>query len=58
MGKKTPESSKTLETRVAMLEVKTDNSSNDDYLQIKAPKLITELILPLTEREAEPDRVT
>ena len=44
-GKKTPENSKALEARVALLKAV--------YSQIKSSKLITELI---TEREAEPDK--
>ena len=43
-GKKTPESSKASEVRMARA-----------YLQVKIPKLITEIIQPLTEREAEPE---
>ena len=34
-GKKTPESSKALEARVAINEVKTENSSNDSLLSDK-----------------------
>ena len=37
-GKKTPESSKALEARVAMLEAKTDYSSNDSIFPNKKPK--------------------
>ena len=41
---------------MAMLEAKTDNSSNDSYSQMKSPKLLTEIIQPLTERETAPDK--
>ena len=37
-GKKTPESSRALETRVAALEMKTDNSSNKSLFADKKPK--------------------
>ena len=37
-GKKTPESSKALEARVAMLEAKIDNSSNERLFPDKKPK--------------------
>ena len=39
-----------------MLEAKTENSSNEHLFADK--KLITKIIQPLTEREAEPDRAT
>ena len=37
-GKKTPESSRALETRVAVLEAKTDNNSDDSLLPDEKPK--------------------
>ena len=37
-GKKTPGSSRALEARVAMLEAKTDNSSNESLFPDKKPK--------------------
>ena len=38
-GEKTPESSRTLEARVAMLEAKTDNNSNEKlFPDIDKPK--------------------
>ena len=37
-GKKTPESGRALEARVAMLEVKTDHSINDSLFPDKKPK--------------------
>ena len=38
-GKKTPESSRALETRVAALEAKTDNSRNESLVaDVKKPK--------------------
>ena len=37
-GKKTPESSRALEARVAMLEAKTENSSNESVFKDKKPK--------------------
>ena len=45
-GKKTQESSRTLKARVAMLEAKTDNRAMRAYLQMKSPKLITEITSP------------
>ena len=56
-GKKTPESSKAFKAKVAMLEAKTKIVVTRAYLQMKSPKLMTEIIQPLTEREAEKDRV-
>ena len=41
---------------MATLEAKTNIGSNESYLQMKNPKLITEIIQSLTEREAAPDR--
>ena len=38
-GKKTPESSRALETRVAALEAKTDNSSNEILFPYEKPKV-------------------
>ena len=55
-GKKTPESSRALEAREAMLEAKTDNTIDESLLQMKRPKLIREIIQPLTKWEAEPER--
>ena len=37
-GKKTPETSKSSEARVAILEVKTDNSSNESLFPDENPK--------------------
>ena len=37
-GKKSPESSRALEARVAILEAKTDNSSNESLFAEKKPK--------------------
>ena len=37
-GKKTPESSRVLQTKVAMLEAKTDNSSNESLFADVKPK--------------------
>ena len=53
---KIPERSRALEARATMLEAKTKTVAMRAYLQIKSPKLITEIIQPLTEREVEPDR--
>ena len=39
-----------------MLEANTVNSSDESLFLDKKPKLITEIIQPLTEREAEPGR--
>ena len=50
-GKKTPESSRAFEARLAMLEAKTDNAAMRAYLQMKSLKLLVEAIQPLTERE-------
>ena len=55
-GKTTPESSRALKARVAMLEAKQRMRAMRAYLLMKSPKLITEIIQCLTEREAEPDR--
>ena len=49
-GKKTPESSRGLEARVAMLEAAIA------YSKMKSPKLIIEIIQPLSKREVDPDR--
>ena len=38
MGKKTPESGRTLEARVAMLEARTNNSSNESLFADEKPK--------------------
>ena len=55
-GKKTPENGRALEDRVAALEAKTDNGSNERYSQIKSPKLAAKIIQPLTERKTTTDR--
>ena len=57
-GKQTPDSNRALGARVAMLEAKTDNSSNESLFPDEIPKLMTEIIQPLTEREVEPNRAT
>ena len=57
-GKNTSGSSRALEARVALLEQKQTTVVMRAYSQTKSPKLITEIIQPLTEREAEPDRAT
>ena len=54
-GKKTLESSKALVVRVTMLEVKTDNSSNESLFAEKRPKPKTKIIQPLTERGGAAD---
>ena len=54
-GKKTQESSRALEARVAVLETKSENRSNKSS-QMKSPKLIIEIIQSLTERGMAPDR--
>ena len=51
-GEKTPESRKVLDARMASLETKIDNSSNENLLQMKSPKIKSETIQPLTERVA------
>ena len=55
-GKKTTESSRALEARVAMPEAKTDNSSDKSLFTDLSLKLITEIIQLSTERETIPDR--
>ena len=55
-SKKTPESSRVLEARVAVLEAKQIIVAMRAYLKIKSEKLITEIVPTLTEREATPDR--
>ena len=57
-GKKTPESRKALEVRVAALEAKTDKSSNESlFSDVEKPKaIIIKLFQPLTEWEAKLDR--
>ena len=55
-GKKTPKRSRALETRVAMLEAKQMATAMRAYSQTKSPKLTTETIKPLAEREMIPDR--
>ena len=54
-GKKTPESSKALEVRVAMLQAKQKTISMRTFWRMKSPMLI-EIIQPLTGRDAKPDR--
>ena len=55
-GKKTQESNRALKARMAALEAKQRTVAMKTYLQMKSLKLITEIIQPLTEREAELDR--
>ena len=55
-GKKTQESSSALRARVAMLEAKSDNSSDESLFVDESPKLVTGIIQPLTEREIAPAR--
>ena len=55
-GKKTLESSRALEARVAMLKAKTDIVAMRAYLQMKSLKQIMEAIQPLIERETLSDR--
>ena len=55
-GKNTPESSRALEDRVAVLEDKQITVVMRSNSQMKSPKIIIDIIQPLTEREAEPDR--
>ena len=50
-GKKTPESSNALENRVAMLEAKTGNVSNESLFPGKQIKASKETIQPLTKRK-------
>ena len=54
-GKKTQESSRALETIVAVLEAK-HKSVMRAYFHMKRLKLTTEITQPLTERAVEPDR--
>ena len=55
-GQKNPESSKALETGVTMLETKKKTVAMRPYLQMKSPKLITEMIQLSTEKGPAPDR--
>ena len=55
-GKKNPESIRALEARVAVLEAKTENSSDGAYLQMLSPLLVIDIIQPSIERETVPDR--
>ena len=41
---------------MAALYIKIDNSSNESLFSDEKPKAMTEIIQPLPEREAEPDR--
>ena len=41
---------------MATLEAKSEIVAMKAYLQSKSPRLITEIIQPLTERETVPDR--
>ena len=54
-GRKTPESSTALEARVAGLEAKSENSSNESLFTDMKPTAI-EIIQTLIERETAPDR--
>ena len=55
-GKKTPESGRALEARVASFRQKQTIVAMRAYLQMKLPKLITGIIQPLTKRETAQDR--
>ena len=55
-GEKTPEASKTLEARVSMLEGKCITVVMRTYSWMKTQKLTTEIIQPLAERKAAPER--
>ena len=56
-GKNTPESSRVLEARVATLEEKSENSSNDSlFIDIIKPKAVIGVIQPLRERKMAPDK--
>ena len=55
-GEKITEDSRAIRTRVAAWQ-KQKTVAMRAYLQMKSPKLVTEIIQPLTERETEPDRV-
>ena len=55
-GKKTQESSRALETIVAVLEAKHKSVAMRAYFHMKSLKLTTEITQPLTERAVEPDR--
>ena len=55
-GKKTKESSRALETRVAVLEAKTDNSSNDSLFADEKVKANNRNNPALSERDMAPDR--
>ena len=54
--KKTQKTSRALKARAAMLEEKQTTVAIRASLQMKSPKLITEIIQPLTEREMAPGR--
>ena len=55
-GKKTPESSTALEARVAELEVKRNNRSNESLFADEKPKTNNRNNLALDKREMAPDR--
>ena len=55
-GKKTQESSRALNAKVALLQAKADTSSNDCLFSGENQKLITEISQPLTEREMATNR--
>ena len=55
-GKMTPETSKELEARVAVLEAKIENSSNESLFVEEKPKANKRNNQPLTEMEVESDR--
>ena len=56
-GKKTQDSAKKLEARVAVLEAKIYSSSNESSFAKKSLKAVTEITHPLTERESTPDKL-
>ena len=55
-GKKTEESAQNSETRVAVLEEKTDNISNQCIFAVKNQKTVTERTQIKTEKGIVPDR--
>ena len=55
-SKKTPESSRALEARVATFVEKTDNSSNERLFANEKLTASDKIIQPLTKREVAPDR--
>ena len=54
--KKTPESCRALKARVAMLEAKTENSSNESFFADEKPTANNRNNRPFTKRETAPDR--